>query len=132
MPQWVVEKVNEGLNEHKKSINASNILILGIAYKKNINDSRESPGAEIMALLETRGANISYSDPHVPTFPRKRDYDYDLESVELTSDSIAQYDCVVLVTDHDRFDYALIAENAKLIIDTRAKYPIDTANVMRA
>ncbi len=132
MPEWVVEKVNEGLNDHKKSINGSKILILGIAYKKNINDSRESPGMAIMALLENRGADISYSDPHVAVFPDKRDYDYDMESVELTPDAIAAFDCIVLVTDHDRFDYYLIAQHAQLIIDTRAKYPIDTANVIRA
>ncbi len=132
MPHWVVEKINDGLNDHQKSINGSRILILGIAYKKNINDSRESPGAEIMAILETKGADVSFSDPHIPTFPNKRKYDYDMESVELSAQTLKCFDCVVLVTDHDRFDYSLIAENAALIIDTRAKYSIDTPNVVRA
>lgn len=119
MPQWVVGKVAEALNEHEKSVKGSRILILGIAYKKNINDSRESPGIEIINLLINRGAQVDYSDPHIPLFPLKRDYRFEMASVALSSTTLAAYDAVVLVTDHDRFDYRLIEDSAKLLIDTR-------------
>jgi len=119
MPQWVVSKVAEALNEHEKSVKGSRILILGIAYKKNINDSRESPGIEIIDLLSHRGAQVDYSDPHIPLFPLKRDYRFEMASVALTDKIVATYDAVVLVTDHDRFDYRLLEDSAKLLIDTR-------------
>ena len=119
MPQWVVSKVAEALNEHEKSVKGSRILILGIAYKKNINDSRESPGIEIIDLLLHRGALVDYSDPHIPLFPLKRDYRFEMESVALSDKIVATYDAVILVTDHDRFDYRLLEESAKLLIDTR-------------
>ena len=119
MPQWVVGKVASTLNDHEKSVKGSRILILGIAYKKNINDSRESPGIEIIDLLHHRGAQVDYSDPHIPLFPLKRDYRFEMASVELSGKTLAAYDAVVLVTDHDRFDYRLIEDSAKLLIDTR-------------
>ncbi|MBL4833795.1 MAG: nucleotide sugar dehydrogenase [Pseudomonas sp.] len=122
MPHWVVQKVADALNGHGKAVKGSRILVLGLAYKKNIDDTRESPAVEIMALLQDKGAHVEYSDPHVPSFPLKRDYNFDLESVELTPVSIASYDCLVLATDHDGFDYELIART-KLLVDTRGRLP---------
>ncbi len=121
MPQWVVQKVADALNDRSKSIKGSRILVLGLAYKKNIDDSRESPAVEIMQLLQDKGADIAYSDPHVPTFPKMREYSFDLKSVELTAQSVAGYDCVVLTTDHDAFDYEMLVREAGLIVDTRGR-----------
>jgi len=121
MPHWVVQKVADALNDHGKAVKGSRILVLGLAYKKNIDDTRESPAVEIMSLLQEKGAIVEYSDPHVPTFPQKRDYHFDLESVELTAKAIASYDCIVLATDHDGFDYDSLSEHAKLMIDTRGR-----------
>ena len=121
MPQWVVGKVADALNERGKAIKGSRILVLGLAYKKNIDDTRESPAVEIMELLQAKGAHIEYSDPHVPVFPRKRDYHFDLESVPLNAEAVAGYDCLVLATDHDGFDYALLQNHAQLIVDTRGR-----------
>lgn len=121
MPQWVVGKVADALNDQGKAVKGSRILVLGLAYKKNIDDTRESPAVEIMDLLQAKGAEVAYSDPHVPRFPRKRDYHFDLQSEPLTPESIAAYDCLVLATDHDRFDYALLQAYARLIVDTRGR-----------
>ena len=124
MPQWVVGKIADALNERGKAIKGSKILVLGLAYKKNIDDTRESPAVEIMELLRDKGAHIDYSDPHVPVFPRKRDYHFDLHSVTLTGDSIASYDCVVLATDHDSFDYVLLQQHAQVTVDTRGRLSV--------
>ncbi|WP_393944326.1 nucleotide sugar dehydrogenase [Comamonas sp. J-3] len=126
MPQWVVSKIADALNDRGQAVKGSNILILGIAYKKNIDDTRESPAVEIMELLQGKGANIAYSDPHVPVFPQKRDYTFNLKSVPLSASTIANYDCIVLVTDHDYFDYVLLQEKANLIIDTRGRFTAAT------
>jgi UDP-N-acetyl-D-glucosamine dehydrogenase len=131
MPQWVVQKVADALNDRSKSIKGSRILVLGLAYKKNIDDSRESPAVEIMQLLQNKGAVIAYSDPHVPSFPKMREYSFDLKSVELNENSISQYDCIVLTTDHDLFDYPLLTRAAKLIVDTRGRLP-EGANIVSA
>ncbi|HRJ26685.1 MAG TPA: nucleotide sugar dehydrogenase [Fimbriimonadaceae bacterium] len=132
MPHWVVGKIAEALNDHEKCIKGRKFLVLGIAYKKNIDDSRESPSAELIDLLQESGGLVEYSDPHVPTFPKKRDYHFDLQSVELTPDTIARYDCIVLATDHDAFDYALIQKHAQLIVDTRGRYRQSYPNVVHA
>ncbi len=121
MPQWVVQKVADALNERSKAIKGSRILVLGLAYKKNIDDSRESPAVEIMKLLQDKGADIAYSDPHVPSFPKMREYSFDLKSVALTEESVAAYDCVVLTTDHDLFDYEMLSVASKLLVDTRGR-----------
>ena len=132
MPHWVVEKITDALNERSKAIKGSRILVLGLAYKKNIDDTRESPAVEIMDLLQAKGAHIDYSDPHVPVFPRKRDYHFDLQSVTLTPESIASYDCLVLATDHDGFDYPQLVQHARLIVDTRGRLGQGVANVVAA
>ena len=121
MPHWVVQKVTDALNNHDKSVKSSRILILGLSYKRNIDDTRESPAVEIMSLLHDKGANINYSDPHVPIFPSMRDYQFDLRSIPLNAQTLSSYDCVVLATDHDSFDYELIQAEARLIVDTRGR-----------
>jgi UDP-N-acetyl-D-glucosamine dehydrogenase len=131
MPAWVVEKIAAALTARDKAIKGSKILILGIAYKKNVDDTRESPAAEIMELLQAQGAQLSYSDPHVPRFPKMREHRFDLSSVPLNQQTLASQDCVVLVTDHDAFDYASIAAHAPLLVDTRGRYP-GGANVVKA
>ncbi len=132
MPRWVVGKVADALNERCKSIKGSTILVLGIAYKKNIDDTRESPAVELMALLSEKGAKVDYADPHVPRFPRMRDYTFALTSVEITAQSLQSFDCVLLATNHDAFDYDLIQKHARLIVDCRGVYQTPFANVVKA
>ena len=132
IPEWVVDKVIDGLNERGKAVKGSKILVLGIAYKKNVDDSRESPAVELMKLLQEKGAIISYSDPHVPVFPKKRQYHFELESVEINADVLSEMDCVLLATDHDEFNYKLILKNSNLIIDTRGRYRKAYKNILKA
>lgn len=132
MPSWVLKKIAKSLNQHEKSIKGSKILVLGISYKKNIDDMRESPSVFLMEKIRDEGAKLDYSDPHVLVFPKMREHSFDLKSVELTPDSIASYDCIVLTTDHDKFDYDMIQKNAKLIVDTRGKYRKVFPNVVKA
>ncbi len=132
MPAYVLKKIAKSLNERKKSINGSKFLILGISYKKNVDDMRESPSVYLMEKLRAQGAEISYSDPHVPVFPKMREHKFDLKSVPLSAELLKSYDCVVLTTDHDRFDYKLIIENAPLVIDTRGKFRDQSDNLVRA
>ncbi len=122
MPQWVIAKLVDALNENGLSVKESRILVLGIAYKKNVDDMRESPSVELMELLQAKGAILEYSDPHVPVFPKMREHQFSLTSIELTPEILKSFDVVLLATDHDKFDYDLISKNAKLIIDTRGKY----------
>ena len=132
MPAYVIEKLTNALNREGKSVKDSKILVLGIAYKKNVDDMRESPSVEIMEMLQYRGANIEYSDPHVPKFPKMRKYKFDLSSVALTPENLASYDAVVLATDHDKFDYELVKKHANLIIDARGKYRGHCEKVVKA
>ena len=132
MPEWVVSKVTDALNDRGKSIKGCKALILGIAYKKNIDDMRESPSVELMELLQQKGAEISYSDPHVPVFPKMRKHHFDLSSVSLTEETIAGFDFLLLATNHDAFDYTLIKKHAKLIIDTRGVYLEPSNNIVKA
>jgi UDP-N-acetyl-D-glucosamine dehydrogenase len=119
MPEWIVRKLADSLNDHGKSLKGSKILILGVAYKKNVDDTRESPSLEIMELLLSKGAHVSYFDPHVPILKKTRKHDLRLASIAATDEEIASYDAVLLVTDHDRFDYERFARSARLIVDTR-------------
>ncbi len=123
MPGRVVEKLATALNGHGRAIKDSRILILGIAYKKNVDDMRESPSVEVMELLRDRGAVLSYNDPHVPVFPRMRRRHFDLASVDLTPEILQTADAVLLLTDHAAYDHAFIARHARLIIDTRGVFP---------
>jgi UDP-N-acetyl-D-glucosamine dehydrogenase len=120
MPHYVVDKVSEALNTRRKAINGSNILIAGVAYKRDIDDMRESPALDVMGLLLARGARISYADPYVPdVHGREWSGGYDVKAVDLTRGSIAQYDAVVIITDHKAFDYAALVDEADVIVDTR-------------
>jgi UDP-N-acetyl-D-glucosamine dehydrogenase len=132
MPSWVLKKIAKSLNQYEKSIKGSKVLVLGISYKKNIDDMRESPSVFLMEKLRDEGANLNYSDPHVPVFPKMREHSFDLKSVELNPTSIASYDCIVLATDHDKFDYEMIQKHAQLIVDTRGKYRTVYSNVVKA
>jgi UDP-N-acetyl-D-glucosamine dehydrogenase len=120
MPHYVADKVGEALNTQRKAVNGSSVLVLGVTYKKDIDDIRESPALDVMHVLHQRGALLSYADPHVPSL-RARDWPggYDLSPVDLTRESLASFDCVVIVTDHRAFDWAMVAECAPLIVDTR-------------
>ena len=120
MPHHVVDKVTEALNSHAKSVRDARILVLGIAYKRDIDDIRESPALDVMAVLAQRGGRVSYHDPHAPHLAA-RDWPghEDLQSVPLTDAALADADCVVIVTDHNAFDYARIVSQAKLVVDTR-------------
>ena len=132
MPDWVVGKLVDGLNEQGKSVKNSKILVLGIAYKKNVDDMRESPSVELMEKLREKGALIEYSDPHVPKFPKMREHQFDLESVTLSSDELTKFDAVLLATNHDLFDYKLIREHAKLLVDTRGQYKESFPSLVKA
>ncbi len=129
MPNWVVEKLSQGLERFDKTLAGAKVLILGIAYKKNIDDMRESPAVAIMALLENAGSEIAYCDPYVPVFPRLRNHYFDLATVPIKQQNLEQFDAVLIITDHDCFDYQMIQNHARLIVDTRgryAKFQIDT------
>jgi len=119
MPAYVILKLMEALNERGKALKGSRILVLGAAYKRDTDDSRESPGLEIMEELFHRGAKVEYSDPHLPRLPIVRRHKIDLASVVLSEASLRQYDAVLLVTDHTRFPYDLIHRSASLIVDSR-------------
>lgn len=123
-PYFVVQKISEALNDNNKTIKGSKILILGAAYKKNIDDLRESPSLKLIEILEDRGAIVDYSDPYIPVLPNTRKYQLNLKSVELTSENLQKYDAVVLSTDHDNFDYDLIYKSSNLIIDTRNAFKV--------
>ena len=132
MPEWVVSKVADALNDRHKSLKGSRILALGIAYKRDVDDMRESPAVFVMEHLRDRGALVDYSDPNVPVFPKMREHRFELSSVELTPERLASYDAVVLLTDHSGFDYDAIQEHAQLVIDTRGKYRDKDAKIVRA
>lgn len=132
MPQYVVNKLMDGLNNNGIALKNSKILVLGIAYKKNVDDMRESPSVEIMELIRDKAADVAYSDPHVAKFPKMRAHNFDLTSVALTAESLASYDAVVLATNHDGFDYDLIKQSAKLIVDTRGIYREPAAHIIKA
>src|SRR3954466_16360622 len=120
MPHYVVDKVGEALNTRRKAVNGSKVLIAGVAYKRDIDDMRESPAMDVMGLLLARGADVSYADPWVAeVHGREWSGGYDMKAVEMTRGSIGQYDCVVIITDHKAFDYRALVKEADLIVDTR-------------
>jgi UDP-N-acetyl-D-glucosamine dehydrogenase len=120
MPGYVISRVADALNDRGKPIKGSKILLLGMAYKKDVDDPRESPGFELMDLLLSKGALVEYNDPHIPVLPSMRKYPHlKMSSVELTPESIASRDLVLIVTDHSAYDWALVVEHAPLIVDTR-------------
>lgn len=132
MPEWVVSKVADALNDRQKSLKGSHILALGIAYKRDVDDMRESPSVFVMEHLRDRGAEVAYSDPNLPEFPKMREHHFDLVSVALTPEALASFDAVVLLTDHSGFDYDAILEHSNLIVDTRGKYRVPHYKVIKA
>ena len=118
-PYYVVQKSIEALNKNKKALNGAKVLILGAAYKKDIDDMRESPSLKLIEIYREKGAQVDYYDPYVLKLPKTRKYQYNMVSIDLTKESISKYDLVVLSTDHEAFNYEMIARNSKLIIDTR-------------
>ena len=134
MPRYVINKLQHALNAHGKSVRDSKVMVIGVAYKKDINDDRESPAYKIMAGLMELGANVSYHDPYVPKIKRARQWPLgpELKSQALTSETLAAKDAVLIVTDHTAVDYKLIARHAKLIVDTRGIYRKPLHNVTKA
>ena len=132
MPHWVVGKLADALNRRGKAVMGSRVLVLGIAYKKDVEDMRESPSVELMEILRDKGAVVDYADPHVPVFPRMREHHFDLRSVELTPQRIASYDVVLVATAHSAFDYELVRQYAALIVDTRGVYLSPLPNLVKA
>jgi len=132
MPSWVVSKVVDTVNDLGKSISKSKILVLGVAYKKNVGDLRESPAIEIIEILIKKGANIEYSDPFVTDLKAIKNSSFNTNSIDLTEQSIANKDVVIITTDHDQFDLEFVQQNALKIIDTRGAYKESFSNVIRA
>ncbi len=119
MPEYVLRIVSESLNAASKPIRGSQILVLGMAYKRDVDDLRESPALRIIDLLVQRGAQVSYHDPHIPHFAGNREYDFRMDSVPLDDATLAAADCVVIVTDHSSIDYQWVVDHAQLVIDSR-------------
>ena len=119
MPRWVVGKLAEAFNRQGKAVKGSKILVLGLAYKKDIDDVRESPSIELIELLKQQGAKVDYNDPHVPLTHRMREHDLKMTSKPLTAKSLASYDAVLIATDHSSYDYQFIVDHARLVIDSR-------------
>ncbi len=117
MPYFVIDQLAEGLNRHRKSINGSRVLVLGLAYKRDIDDLRESPSLTIIELLRDKGAVVSYNDPYFPAVGHGRHYDLNMRNTPL--EDLGQYDAVVIVTDHSSYDYRAIVDQAQLVVDTR-------------
>jgi UDP-N-acetyl-D-glucosamine dehydrogenase len=130
MPYHVLSSIGHALNRHKKALNGARVLILGVAYKKDIDDLRESPALTIIELLQKDGAQVSYHDPYFPFIGKGRKYDLQMKCAELKD--LGQYDCVVVVTDHSDYDYRRIVQEAQLVVDTRnATKGIDSPRIMR-
>jgi UDP-N-acetyl-D-glucosamine dehydrogenase len=120
MPSYVVNLVTEALNDAGAALKGARILVLGVAYKRGVGDTRESPAHDVIAALRHRHALVTYADPHVPTFHTA---DLELKRLDLTEDVVREADCVVILTDHPEFDYLMVARAAKLIVDTRQAIP---------
>ena len=133
MPEYVVHRAMLALNERGRAVKGSRVLVLGLAYKPNIDDVRESPSFELIERLQALGALVDYHDPHVPRSPRTRQHNLGLTSIELTESSIAAYDCVLIATNHDAYDWPWILRHASLIVDTRgATRGLGGENVVQA
>jgi UDP-N-acetyl-D-glucosamine dehydrogenase len=132
MPHWVISKVTNALNDRGRPLKGSKILLLGITYKRDVDDMRESPAVMLMELLREKGAEVAYSDPHVPVFPKMREHMFALESTRLSRETIASFDLVLLATNHKAFDYDFIERHAKVIVDTRGVYKTARPNIVRS
>lgn len=132
MPEYVLNKLVAALNKKGKAIKGSKVMVLGITYKKNVDDMRESPAVEMMEMLRDWGAALSYADPHVPLFPKMREHSFDLSAMPLNPETLSVQDAVLVATDHSAFDYGMILEHAPLIIDARGVYRNANGKVTRA
>lgn len=134
MPRYVIGKLQTALNDQRKAVNGSRILVMGLAYKKDIDDPRESPSFELIELLMQLGANVSYHDPHIPVAPKMRSWSDlpPMSSVVLTPELVGEMDAVLISTDHSAVDYEMLAKSAQLIVDTRGVYRTPRANVVKA
>lgn len=130
MPDFIVEKLMDALNGHRKALNGAKVLVLGASFKKNIDDIRESPSLMVMERIVARGGELSYADPFVPQLSLESGHAF--AAVEADAETIASQDAIVIATDHDAFDYAMILDKAKLVIDTRGRYPASKPKVTRA
>jgi len=131
MPAYVIQKTADALNDAGKPLKSSRVLLLGIAYKKNIDDIRESPSVELIELLREKGAEVQYSDPFFAAFPRMRRHAFELSNTPISAEALAGFDAVILATDHDAFDYELIGAHSRLLIDTRGRFA-PGAQIVRA
>jgi UDP-N-acetyl-D-glucosamine dehydrogenase len=119
MPDYVIAKLTHALNERKKAVKGSKILVLGLAYKKDVDDLRESPSIHLIEKLKALGAKVDYNDPHIPKTPKQREHNLGMTSKPLSARMLSSYDCVLIATDHSSYDYDSIVQHAKLIVDTR-------------
>jgi len=119
MPYYVVQRTMEALNELKKPLQGSKVLILGMAYKKDVADTRESPSFKLLEILHQKGAEVFYNDPYIPTLKPVRRYSYNLTSVSLTAENLSSFDCILIATNHSTYDYDFILKHSRLIVDTR-------------
>ena len=119
MPDYVVKRTGLALNDRGKAVKGSKILVLGLAYKPDVDDVRESPSFELIEKLEELGAEVDYHDPHVPQTHRMRNYDLQMKSIKLTPEALKSYDCVLIATHHQAYDWQMVVDNSKLIVDTR-------------
>ena len=120
MPRYVIDRLGEFLNDVGKPIRGSRIALLGMAYKKDVDDPRESPSFELMELLLERGANLTYNDPHIPLLRKMRNYDFSAtSSQDLTPEYLESQDCVLIATDHSSYDYHQIVRHSRMVLDTR-------------
>jgi UDP-N-acetyl-D-glucosamine dehydrogenase len=129
MPEFWVGKVVDALNEQAKAVRGSRVLLLGVAYKKNIGDIRESPALDVIRLLHQRGAEVSYHDPHVPTIQEEG---ITLSSQPLTAEALRSVDCLMIITDHSAVDYQLVKRHARATVDTRHVLPREPQGGTRA
>jgi len=136
MPAYVVSRVADALNDHGKAVKGSRVGLLGMAYKKNVDDPRESPGFELMDLLLKKGAVVTYNDPHIPSLPHMRHYPHlKMDSQELTPEYLRSLDCVLVATDHAAYDWPFVAEHSSLVVDTRdalREITADRSRILRA
>jgi len=133
MAHYVIEKLTDALNEHGKAINGAKVLVLGLAYKPDIDDPRESPSFEIISLLLQRGAEAYHHDPYIPVSPRMRSWPSlpRLESIPLTPETLGSQDAVIISTNHSQLDYDLVLAESDLVIDTRGVYPTEAEKVCK-
>ncbi|HYO09953.1 MAG TPA: nucleotide sugar dehydrogenase, partial [Tepidisphaeraceae bacterium] len=119
MPEYVVRRTLLAMNDRGKALKGSRILVLGLAYKPDVDDVRESPSFELIEKLEELGAHVDYHDPHVPATHKMRHHDLHMKSIDLSAEALASYDCVLIATHHKVYDWQMVADHAKLIVDTR-------------